>query len=117
MLITGAILSSYQSLKDKTLKLVFETNEPTPEQIVEVAKLSQSFGFLAFKKDDFKQDEKEMLDNLESDYEDKGKSKSQRLRGVLYRNYEFKDEGYKTFSDYYASKMENLINHFKGKLD
>lgn len=117
MLITGAILSSYQSLKDKTLKLVFETNEPTPEQIVEVARLSQSFGFLAFKKDDFKQDEKETLEGLESDYEDKGKSKSQRLRGVMYRSFEQKNEGFNTFSEYYASKMETLINHFKGKLD
>jgi hypothetical protein len=117
MLITGAILSSYQSLKDKTLKLVFETNEPTPEQIVEVARLSQSFGFLAFKKDDFKQDEKETLEGLESDYEDKGKSKSQRLRGVMYRSFERKNEGFNTFSEYYASKMETLINHFKAKLD
>ena len=117
MLITGAILSSYQSLKDKTLKLVFETNEPTAEEIVEVAKLSQSFGYLAFKKDSFKQDEKEMLENLESDYEDKGKTKSQRLRAVLYRNWEQKNEGYDTFSDYYSARMEKLINHFKNKLD
>jgi len=36
---------------------------------------------------------------------------------VLFVNYEQKNEGYKTFTDYYNAKMETLINHFKNKLD
>lgn len=117
MLIIPAILSTYSSLKDKTLKLVFETNEPSPEQLMEIAKLSQSFGFLAFKKDAFKTEEKDLLKSLKTDFEETGKSKSQRLRGVLYRLYESKPEGHKVFDDYYNSKMEQLINHFKDKID
>lgn len=117
MLLIPAILSSFQSLKDKTIKLVFETNELKPDELAQFATYNQQFGFLAFKKDDFKQNEKEMLEGLESDYEDTGKSKSQRLRAVLYRNWENDNGGYSTFSDYYASNMEKLINHFKKKLD
>lgn len=117
MLIVPAILESHRSLKDKTLKLAFETSEPTPEQLVEIAKNTQKYGYLAFKEDAFKQTEKDLLESLESDYKETGKTKSQRLRAVLYKNFEQKSEGYEVFDDYYNHKMEKLINHFKGHLD
>lgn len=117
MLLTGAILTGYNSLKDKTLKLIFETQEPTPEQLAQIGKLHQSFGFLAFKEDAFKQSEKEEIQNLESGYEDKGKSKSQRLRSVLFINWKQDNKGYKTFEDFYNYQMESFINHFKSKLE
>lgn len=117
MLIIPAILSSYSSLKDKTLKLVFETNEPNPEQLTKIALLSQKFGFLAFKNDELKQSETDILNSLESDYKETGKSRSQRLRAVFFRRWEQKNEGYKVFEDYYNAKMEVLIEHFKSKLD
>ena len=117
MLIVGAILESYRSLKDKTIKVTFETQEPTPEQLIEISKHNQKFGFLAFKEDAFKQSEKDILESLESDYEETGKSKSQRLRAVLYKNYEQDKMGYKVFDDYYNRKMEELINHYKSKLN
>lgn len=117
MLLTGAILSSFQSLKDKTLKLVFETQEPTPELLGSIANLTQKFGYLAFKKENFSEEEKQMIASLKTDFDDKGKSQSQRLRGVLYRNWELNNKGYDVFPDYYRAEMERLINHFKGKLD
>lgn len=75
------------------------------------------FGYLAFKQDAFKQSEKDMIQSLESDFEDKRKSPGQRLRGVLYRLWEQTPDGFDTFAKYYDSKMETLIEHFKGKLD
>lgn len=117
MLRIPAILSSYQSLKDKTLKIVFESQEPSPDQIIQVAKNVQGFGYLAFKKDDFKQAEIDALEGLKADYEDKGKSKSQRLKAVLYRVWEQKPQGYDVFDDFYNARMEKLINHFKNGLD
>jgi len=116
MLIIPAILQSFSSLKDKTLKIVFETNEPTPEQLLGVANNIQKFGFLAFKEDVFKEKEKEAINSLDTEFEDKGKSRSMRLRNVLYVNFEQNNEGYETFNDFYNSKMEKLINHFKNKL-
>jgi hypothetical protein len=117
MIIVPAMLESYRSLKDKTLKIVFDCNELTPEQTMGVAGSLQQFGYLAFKSEPFKKTEKDMLDNLKSDYEDTGKSPAQRLRAVLFVGWEQKPEGYKTFADYYNAKMETIINHLKGKLD
>lgn len=117
MIIIPAILESYRSLKDKTLKITFETNEPTPEQLTGVALNIQRFGYLAFKEEMFKDKEKEMLEGLKADYEEHGKTPGQRLRAVLYRLWEKDNEGFKNSLDFYNSKMESLIEHFKTKLD
>lgn len=117
MIIFPGQIESYRSLKDKTTKIVIETNELTPEQILGVAGSLQKFGYIAFKEETFKNKEKEVIENLKSDYEDNGKTPSQRMRGVLYVNFEQANEGYKTFSDYYNAKMETIINHYKNKLD
>ena len=117
MIILPCQLESYRSLKDKTMKIVFESNELTPEQVLGVASSLQQFGYLAFKNEPFKKTEKETLESLKSDFEDNGKTMSQRLRAVLYVGWEQKPEGYKTFVDYYNAKMEMLINHYKTKLD
>lgn len=117
MIIIPAILSTYSSLKDKTLKIVFETNEPTPEQLLGIATNTQQFGYLAFKQDHFKTSEKKVLESIKSEYDDTGKTKGQRLRNVLYKNFEIDKLGYEVFDDYYNHQMEKLINHFKSKLD
>lgn len=77
----------------------------------------QKAGYLAFKGDPFKTDELQTLDSLEADFDDFGKTPGQRLRAVLYRLWEQKNEGYQDFNLYYRFKMEKLINHFKDKLD
>ena len=117
MILIPAILEGYRSLKDKTLKLTYETSEPTPEQLYQIANLSQKYGFLAFKEDTLKTDEIKLLDSLKSDTDDYGKTPGQRLRGVLYRLWEQEPLGYKTFTDYYNRRMEELITHYKNKLD
>ena len=116
MLLIPCILESFRSLADKTLKISFNTNEPTPEQIMGIASASGQFGYLAFKVDTFKKGEVEALESLESDFEDKGKSPGQRLRSVLYVCFKNDSEGFETFSRYYDNKMEVIINHFKSKL-
>jgi len=117
MLIIPGILESYRSLKDRTLKLVFETNEPNPDQMADIQKSIMNAGFLAFNVDPFSSSQEKFLTEMEVDYDDPKKTPSKRLRGVLYRNYEQDNKGYKTFEDYYRSQMEVLIVHFKGKLE
>lgn len=48
--------------------------------------------------------------------EDNGKSPAQRLRGVLYRNWENDSEKIEDFEVYYRTKMEKIINHYKERL-
>lgn len=117
MIIVPAQLESYRSLKDKTIKIVFETNELTPSQVGDIQGALQSFGFVAFKNDVFKQNEKDMIDNIEVDYQETGKTSSQRLRGVLYRWFEREPQGFSSFTTFYEHHMEGLLNHFKAKLD
>jgi hypothetical protein len=112
-----AILGDFRSLKDRTLKLTFETNEPTPEQLVAIANSSQKAGYLAFKEDPFKEKERELIQDLKSDFDDKGKSKAQRLRAVLYRCWEQNPEGYEVPDDHYNHYLEKIITHYKNKLD
>ena len=110
-------LESYRSLKDGTLKLSFETGEISPEQMANIHHSLNKVGFLAFSPDPFATHELEEIDKLKVEYSDTGKPLSQRLRAVLYRLWEQKPEGYKVFNDFYNSKMEVLITHFKDKLE
>jgi len=116
MIIIPAILESFRSLKDRTYKVVYETSELSPEQIVGINSSLGQAGYLAFKNSPFKQQEKELLNSLEADFEDKRKTPGQRLRGVLYRLWEQEPEGYEDFSRYYEFHMEKIITHFKNKL-
>jgi hypothetical protein len=111
-----AQLEGYRSLKDRTLKLSFETNELTPEQMADIHYSLNKVGYLAFAPDPFTTKEISDLDSLKVEYDDTGKPPSQRLRGVLYRLWEFAPEGYKAFNDFYNSKMEGFITHLKSKL-
>ena len=73
MIIIPAFLDSFRSLKDKTLKLIFETQEPTPEQLKQIATSLQYSGYLAFNKDVFKKEQEDALRNVKIDYDDKSK--------------------------------------------
>ena len=117
MILIPAYLNGFRSLKDRTIKLEFETNELTPEQITGLANCLQSFGFLAFKKDDFKTEQLMVIDELKADYDDKTKTPSKRLRNVLFVAYEQNKEGFDGFESYYQSKMNKFIEHVKSKLE
>lgn len=43
----------------------------------------------------------------------KKESPSKRLKAVFYKLWEQDSESYKEFEDYYAVKLEKLINHYK----
>ncbi len=117
MIILPAILESFRSLVSKSYKVTFETNELTPEQMVGLNSGLGTFGYLAFKEDPFKQSEKDMIESLESDFEDPKKSQGQRLRGVLYRLWEQSPEGFDTFVKFYDHKTEKIIGHYKDMLE
>ncbi|HDY66585.1 MAG TPA: hypothetical protein ENH85_02210 [Candidatus Scalindua sp.] len=110
-------LATFQSLKDRTLKLIFETGEPTPDQMAGVMYSLQKAGFIAFNPDPFKEKEKAMLTDLKVDFDDVGKSKGQRLRAVLFRCWEQDNQGHESFQYYYDQYLEKIITHYKNKLD
>lgn len=117
MIILPAQLESYRSLKDRSVKVTFETGELAPSQAGDIQANILKAGFLAFNADPFTEKQKELLSSMEVEYTDTSKTPSQRLRGVLWHLFNKAPEGYKTFPAYYENKMEELINHFKSKLD
>lgn len=75
----------------------------------------QSFCYIAIKEEPFTAQDVEALQQERADFEMKGKTPAQRLRGVLYHVWQQNAEDM-TFNDFYTRTMEKIINHYKEKL-
>lgn len=115
MIIVGSIIEGIASRKDKTVKLTIGTQELSPESAASLFGMNQQFCYLAIKKENFNPSEIDTIESLKTDLE-AAKTPSQRLRAILYRNYEQHSEGYQDFATYYQAKMEKICDHFKNKL-
>lgn len=116
MIILPTQIEGISSRKDKTVKIMLGTQELSPEQAAQLFHLNQKFCYTAIKEELFTTTEADEINALKTDL-DTEKTPSQRLRGILYVNYQQKAEGYKDFATYYQAKMEQICNHFKSKLD
>jgi len=116
MIILPAQLDGLRTLADKTLKVTFETNELNPQDLLGLMENMHQFGYLAFKKEPFAEKEKEMMDNLKSDFTFKGKTSSQRLRSVLYLMWQQNNEGFDSSVKHYEHHMEIILNQYKSNL-
>lgn len=109
-------LDSVRRRKDKSISLTFITStEQTPEELMEMDKLTDQTGLLYFKgAGTLVQSEVDELDNVDIELE--GKTKSQRLRNTLfvYWNQLGKPSDWKQF---YSIQMEKFIESVKSKLD
>lgn len=100
--------------KDKSVSLTFTTQlEESSEGFMEIDKLLGYSGVLYFKDSgNLTTEEIKELDNVEVEVE--GKTKSQRLRNVLWiLNEKTNNE---EFNDFYSTKMEEIIEHFKKQI-
>jgi len=111
-----AIYEGSRDLKDKTKKLVFQTNEITPEQAGKLQLCVQQFVYLAIKKESFEKEQLNLIQDCHSEIDDHVKTPSQRLRGALYRLWQQENEGYEDFNLYYNFKIEWMIKYIKSKL-
>lgn len=110
-----AVVEAVSTRKDKTVKVVLGTNEMTPADGAKLLSLSSSHCFVYIKDNPVVDAEISEIDSAEI-AESTGKTQSQRLRGVLYRNWEKNNEGFAKFDSYYIHKTEQIINHLKSKL-
>lgn len=92
------------------------SQELAPSQAAELFMLNQKFCYMAIKEETFQDDEVALLNNLKADL-DTSKTPSQRLRAILYINYQQNNNGYKDFNTFYLAKMDQICEHFKNKLD
>lgn len=113
----GGQAYSFSSRPGRSARLVIETQElddMTAGQLVNLAG-KQSYCYIGIKEEDFSPQDREALDEIRADYEMRGKTPAQRLRGVLYHVWQQAGtDG--NFNDYYAREMERIIEHYKQKL-
>jgi len=114
----SATVENITTRKDKTLKITIGTQELPPAKMAALFAMQNNIGYVAIKAEDFGRAELEALEAAKAEVEDGDTTKtaSRRQRSVLYRLWEQKPEGFKTFELFYASKMEEIITHFKNKL-
>ena len=110
-----ASISKITTMGDRSLRLQVDVSqELTPEENAKVFQMYNTLGYFIFKDAAIEPDEIDTPEYVKEFKTDK--TPSQRLRGVFYRLWE--QEGSKgSFDDFYKSKMEQLINHYKEKLD
>ncbi len=102
--------------KDKSVSLTFITSlEQTSEQFTEIDKLLDTTGILYFKSQGtLTTSEMDELDSVDLELE--GKTKSQRLRSVLFIYWD-QNKPTDSFKDFYSLEMEKIIEQYKSKLD
>jgi hypothetical protein len=116
MILLAGQIESIASRKDKTVKLTIGTQELHPSQAAELFTMNQQFTYIGLKPEPFTKDEEEKLSSLKTEL-DTQKTPAQRLRGILYRNFEQNSKGYTDFNNYYQSEMERICEHYKSKLE
>ena len=118
-LLTQVTLDRANRKKDKSVSLTFVTQlEQSSSQFMEIDEKIGDAGVLFFKPNgNLTKEEIKELENTEIEVE--GKSKSQRLRSVLYVYFEqnFTTSTNANFNEFYASEMERIIEHYKSKLE
>ncbi|MCK5015697.1 MAG: hypothetical protein KAS32_01380 [Candidatus Peribacteraceae bacterium] len=120
MLILEAQLSRFSTMADGGTRIQMDTGELTPEVFAEIGKANKKMGAFVFKPDTESLSEEQLKEIKSYDVSglgDKKKSKSQRLRAVLFRMYEQDNEGFIESQDHYDYYLNTIINHFKKKLD
>jgi len=100
--------------KDRSVSLTFITDlEQTSEEFMNIDETINSKGILYFKSDgNLTQEEIYKIDEVDIEFE--GKTKSQRLRSVIWLLSQ--QEGLDP-KEFYSDKMEEIIEHIKNKLD
>lgn len=112
MLIVPSILESISTLKDGTIKLVFETQELKPVDVGTLFSYRKGIGYLAYKPELFQEDQIKLIEKLKVE-EFETKSQSKRMRDILYRLWEQNNQGYEDFNLFYQYRMNHLCEVLK----
>ena len=117
MIYKAVIFTGYRPKKDKSISLSFCTQEVTPNDVAYIHALQDTYGYLVFKPNEtLTKDEIKDLDKLDTDLYDSPKTQSQRMRSVLFLNWQQNNDGHQEFKDYYKAQTNKIIEHFKNKL-
>lgn len=117
MIIIPANLEGINTLKDGSIKLTFETQELSPENVGNLFACRNKLGYLSFKPETFTEEQINLLESLKVEEFENEKSPSKRMRNVLYRLWQQDSMGYKDPNLYYINRMNDLIDMLKSEFD
>ena len=114
-IILDCTLESLSTRMDNTIKVTIGTQEVGAEQAASLFALRGKFVKVLLSDSSIEPKEVEAVDTLPIKDESKNKSNSQRLRSTLFILWQqLGSNG--SFDDFYNSKMNEIIEHFKSKL-
>lgn len=111
----AAMVESINTRKDKSVKLIFGTQELNPVEAGQLFQYMNQLVSVYLCPASIDNREIEQIDKLEPELNNK--TQSQRIRSVLYLLFQQGNEGFKSFDEYYKSKTEKYIEHLKAKLN
>jgi len=117
IIVLHAQVGGVQSLKDKTIKLTFETQELKAKDAGELFSMQNEAVSLGIARNTLTDKELNLLSNERLPIEaiPNIKSASKRLRSVLYLL--GKQQGEQDEEEHYQRRMNQIINFYKSKLD
>lgn len=114
-LLLACQVTGIRALKDKSVTINLTTQELSPASAGEIFRLQNLIVSCYLKETSVDQSEIDKVDKLDPEFG--GKTQSQRLRNVLFKLYEQKNEGFQNFDLYYLHHTEIIINHLKNKIE
>lgn len=117
-IILKATIDGIRTMKDRSLKITIVSQELKPEHSSLLLSLQNCLCDVLINDKEISESEMQLLRDNKWSIEDVPgmKSPSQRLRAVMYKLWQQGDGGYRDFELFYANRMEQLIEHYKGKL-
>jgi len=115
-LLLPAQIERIATRKDRTVAITIGTQELSPEKAGNLFRLQDRLAIVYIsEKESVPQAELDQVDALNPEFGNK--TQSQRLRNVLYKLFEQKNEGFKDFNSFYRHHTEKIIEHLKNKIE
>ena len=115
-IVLSGTLEGISTRHDKTFKIVFGAQEIDKSHVSELFEMVNNYCKILISDTNISAPEEILIDEVKIQDGRKLKTKSQRLRAVLFRYFEQVKPDVE-FEKFYDEKMEALIEHFKSKLE
>lgn len=115
-IVFAAILENLSTRNDDTIKIVLGSQEMDADNVGKLFQLKNKYCKVLITNNNISPLEERLIDEEKVKDGKKVKTKSQRLRNVFYRLWE-QHGAIGSFDEYYDSKMESVIEHYRAKLD
>ncbi len=113
-ILLAAMVEKIYTLKDKSVKLVLETQEMSPNKAGALFQLMNQIVSVYVKPNEITNDEMNKVDQVEPEMP--GKTPSQRMRNVLFILWKQDHEGFESFDHYYLTRMNKFIDELKNNI-